>query len=137
MSLFAASLAAEQGRDVYAIPDHPFDPRAGGPNKLIQDGATLVQTAADILDNICTFSGVRPTLAEPFQREWRGEELSENDAETIRDLILQNMLSTPVTVDELVRSCHLTIPAVQMVSLELELAGRIQRLPVNRIVLIN
>lgn len=96
-----------------------------------------MQNASEILENIRTFLAVRPVLSEPLQREWPGEELSENDAETIRDIILQNVSSTPVTVDELVRSCHLTIPAVQMVLLEFELAGRIQRLPANRIVLIN
>ena len=136
-SLITARLAAEQGRDVYAIPGHPFDPRAQGPNKLIQDGATLVQNASDILENIRTFSGVRPILEEQPQGRWVPEDLSEKDSESIRDLILQNMSMTPVTVDELVRNCHLTIPAVQMVLLELELAGRIQRLAGNRIVLIN
>lgn len=136
-SLITARLAAEQGRDVYAVPGHPFDPRAAGPNKLIQDGATLVQTSVDILDNIRTFSGSRPMLEEPAQSPWTPADLSQNDAETVRDLILQNMSMTPVTVDELVRNCQLTIPAVQMVLLELELAGRIQRLPANRIVLIN
>jgi len=136
-SLITARLAGEQGRDVYAIPGHPFDPRASGPNKLIQDGATLVQNADDILDAINTFSGIRPALSERAQTTWTPADLSENDAESVRDLILQNLSSTPVTVDELVRSCHLTIPAAQMVLLELELAGRIQRLPANRIVLIN
>ena len=136
-SLITARMAAEQGRDVYAIPGHPFDPRAAGPNKLIQDGATLVQTAHDILDNLASFSGTRQTLAESFQTPWTPEDLSENDAETVRDTILQNLSSTPVTVDELVRTCHLTIPAVQMVLLELEIAGRIQRLPAGRIALLN
>ena len=136
-SLITARMAAEQGRDVYAIPGHPFDPRAAGPNKLIQDGATLAQTAHDILDNLANFSGTRQTLGEGFQTPWTPEDLSENDAETVRDAILQNLSSTPVTVDELVRSCHLTIPAVQMVLLELEIAGRIQRLPAGRIVLLN
>lgn len=136
-SLITARLAGEQGRDVYAIPGHPFDPRAQGPNKLIQDGATLVQNADDILDNIRTFSGIRPTLSEARQTTWEPADLSENDAESVRDVILQNLSSTPVTVDELVRNCHLTIPAAQMVLLELELAGRIQRLPANRVVLIN
>jgi len=136
-SLFTARLAGEQGRDVYAIPGHPFDPRAAGPNKLIQDGATLVQNADDILDTIRTFSGIRPTLSEDRQTAWQPADLSENDAESARDLILQNLSLTPVTVDELVRNCHLTIPAAQMVLLELELAGRIQRLPANRVVLVN
>lgn len=136
-SLITARMAAEQGRDVYAIPGHPFDPRAAGPNKLIQDGATLVQTAHDILDNLVRFTGTRQTLGEGFQTPWTPEDLGENDAETVRDAILQNLSTTPVTVDELVRTCHLTIPAVQMVLLELEIAGRIQRLPAGRIVLLN
>lgn len=136
-SLITARMAAEQGRDVYAIPGHPFDPRAAGPNKLIQDGATLVLDADDILKNLADFSGTRQNLSEPSQALWQAEDLSENDAEAVRDVILQNLSSTPVTVDELVRTCHLTIPAVQMILLELEIAGRIQRLPAGRIVLLN
>ena len=136
-SLITARMAAEQGRDVYAIPGHPFDPRASGPNKLIQDGATLVLDASDILQNLADFSGTRQSLNEPHQQGWNPEPLSENDAETVRDLILQTLSSAPVTVDELVRSCHLTIPAAQMVLLELEIAGRVQRLPGNRIALLN
>ncbi|PZQ47471.1 MAG: DNA-protecting protein DprA [Micavibrio aeruginosavorus] len=136
-SLITARMAAEQGRDVYAIPGHPFDPRAAGPNRLIRDGATLVQNADDILEAIRTFSGAHQVLEESSQPPWEPEDLSAQDAESIRDIILQNISPTPVTVDELVRNCHLTIPAVQMVLLELELAGRIQRLPANRIVLLN
>lgn len=140
-SLITARMAAEQGRDVYAVPGHPFDPRASGPNKLIQDGATLVQNADDILCALTNFSATRQGLHDegdflsPSPPAF--EDLSEKDAEEIRDVILQNISTTPVTVDEMVRNCHLTIPAVQMVLLELELAGRIQRLPGNRIVQIN
>ena len=136
-SLITARMAAEQGRDVYAVPGHPFDPRAAGPNKLIQDGATLVQTSDDILTNIAQFSAVRPVLAEPAQSLWDDEADGVKDSETARQTILQNLSTTPVSVDELVRTCHLTIPAAQMILLELELAGRIQRLPGNRIVQLN
>ncbi len=136
-SLITARMAAEQGRDVFAVPGHPFDPRAAGPNKLIQDGATLIQSADDILQNIGTFQGSRITLQESPQSDWTPQILDDNDAETVRDIILQNISTTPVTVDELVRTCQLTIPSVQMILLELELAGRLQRLPGNRIVLIN
>lgn len=136
-SLITARMAADQGRDVYAVPGHPFDPRAEGPNRLIRDGATLVMTAEDILRGIHDFSATRPALSDMPQDEWAPEDLSENDAEQIRAEILQNISTTPVTVDELVRNCHLTIPAVQMILLELELAGRIQRLPGNRIVQLN
>ena len=136
-SLITARLAAEQGRDVYAVPGHPFDPRAAGPNKLIQDGATLALSADDILGNLIRFSGTRPALEEPPAPPWTPEFISEDNTESLRDLILQNMSATPVTVDELVRNCHVSIPAAQSVLLELELAGRVQRLPANRIVLIN
>ncbi len=141
-SLITARMAAEQGRDVYAIPGHPFDPRASGPNKLIQDGATLVQNADDILSALHNFSATRQNLYESAHLSFDApapyfEDLSESDAEDIRDIILQNISTTPVTVDEMVRNCHLTISAVQMVLLELELAGRIQRLSGNRIVAIN
>lgn len=140
-SLITARMAAEQGRDVYAVPGHPFDPRASGPNKLIQDGATLVQTADDILSALHAYAATRQTLEDSGESLWQGagyaEDLSGRDAEEIRDIILQNISTTPIAVDEMVRNCHLTIPAVQMVLLELELAGRIQRLPGNRIVQIN
>jgi DNA processing protein len=136
-SLITARLAAEQGRDVYAVPGHPFDPRAAGPNKLIQDGATLALSADDILGNLIRFSGTRPSLEEPPAPPWSADFTGEDVSESLRDLILQNMSMTPVTVDELVRTCHVSIPAAQSVLLELELAGRVQRLPANRIVLIN
>lgn len=136
-SLITARMAAEQGRDVYAVPGHPFDPRAAGPNKLIQDGAALVQSADDILNHLVRFSGTRPALNEAPQTTWNGPPLSENETEDLREFILQNISTTPVTVDELVRNCHVTIPAIQGILLELELAGRVQRLPANRIVIIN
>lgn len=136
-SLITARMATEAGRDVYAIPGHPFDPRAAGPNKLIQDGATLVLGADDILQNIRDYSATRHILSEDVQAGWTPAGLPEQDTDDAREIILQNLSSAPVTVDELVRNCHLTVPATQMVLLELELAGRIQRLPANRIVLIN
>ena len=136
-SLITARKAAEQGRDVYAIPGHPFDPRAEGPNRLIRDGATLVSGAEDILQAIADFSGHRPALSDLPQTDLTPDILDDQDTETVRDIILQNISPTPVTVDELVRNCHVTISAAQMILLELELAGRIQRLPGNRIVQLN
>jgi DNA processing protein len=137
-SLITARMAAEQGRDVYAVPGHPFDPRAAGPNKLIQDGATLIQSAADILDTIGGFGASRASaFSDSVQTLWQAEDLSEAECANLRDSVLQNISIMPVTVDELVRNCHVTIPAIQSVLLELELAGRIQRLPGNRIVQIN
>ncbi len=136
-SLITARMAGEQGRDVYAVPGFPLDPRAAGPNKLLQDGAILIQNAQDILQNINSYSG--HSLHEVRQAESPVTSMASTDQNEVieaRDLILQNLSYVPVTVDELVRSCHITIPAVQTVLLELELAGRLQRLPGGRVSLI-
>jgi DNA processing protein len=136
-SLITARMAAEQGRDVYAVPGHPFDPRAAGPNKLLQDGAGIVLSAEDIIKNTQSFKNHDMGLNEPVQSGWSPQIPDDDVTDETRTFILQNISTTAVTVDELVRNCHLTIPAVQMVLLELELAGRIQRLAGNKIVLIN
>jgi len=135
-SLITARLAAEQGRDVYAVPGHPLDPRAEGPNRLLADGATLVTKAQDILQNLSDYSG--RSLRENPQFPWisDGSAHDEIPAEEARDLIISTLSLTPLAVDELVRSCHLTIPVAQTILLELELAGRLQRLPGNRVVLV-
>jgi len=119
-------MAGEQGRDVYAVPGYPSDPRAAGPNKLIQDGAILVTNTDDIIKNINNFGN-----------QTNCETDCDIESEKIREIILQNISQLPVGVDELARSCHLSLPAIQMAALELELAGRLQRLSGNRIVLLD
>jgi DNA processing protein len=137
-SLITARMAAEQGRDVYAVPGFPLDPRAEGPNKLIQDGATLVRNAHDILQNLNQFTGGK-ALQDSARFDWidtSGDE-PPADLETARVKILENLSQTPVAVDELIRACQLSVSAVQMALLELELGGRVQRLPGNRVVLLS
>ncbi|MGQ0526551.1 MAG: DNA-processing protein DprA [Alphaproteobacteria bacterium] len=132
-SLITARLAGEQGRDVYAVPGHPFDPRAEGPNHLIRDGAVLVRNANDILESLRTFSG--RSLNEP-RHPGTVENIFTDEHETPENAhhsVLSNLSCTPITVDELIRACHLTIPVVQTVLLEMELAGLIKRHAGNRI----
>ncbi len=143
-SLITARMAGEQGRDVYAVPGYPADPRAAGPNKLIKEGAILITCAQDILDNINSFGRdtMPSTLFDSASQSANLHEVSdaetdEKDVDETRDLILQNISQLPVGVDELARSCHLSLPAMQMAILELELAGRLQRLPGNRIALLD
>lgn len=136
-SLITARMAGEQGRDVMAVPGHPLDPRAQGPNHLIREGATLITNADDILEIIRTFSG--STLREPLrvQPSFSTEHANDDEVpENAQNMILENLSFTPVTVDELLRSCHLTIPVMQTVLLELELAGRIKRDPGGRVSLL-
>lgn len=140
-SLITARMAGEQGRDVYAVPGHPLDPRAQGPNKLIQDGATLIQNTQDILQNLENYSGGRAMRDIAVQTTPEltlvPEKQEEKEAEDIRTALMQNLSQMPVGVDELARACHVSIPALQMALLEMELAGRLQRLPGNRVVLLD
>lgn len=136
-SLITARLAGEQGRDVFAVPGHPFDPRAQGPNHLIRDGATLVRSAEDVLEALTSFSG--HVLREPANTEnvFSGTALKESEVpQNAQENILEHLSFTPLAVDELIRACHLTIPVVQTILLELELAGRVKRHPGGRISLL-
>ena len=136
-SLITARLAGEQGRDVYAVPGHPLDPRAEGPNHLIREGATLIRSAEDVLEALRNFSGT--TLREHTHRQTYTPMPPENvmeDIENAQEIILSALSFTPLGVDELVRTCNLSIPAVQMTLLELELAGRVKRHHGNRISLL-
>lgn len=137
-SLITARMAGEQGRDVFAVPGHPLDPRAAGPNKLLKDGATLIENAHDVLQALADFSGNMRGLRDLPAPAYTAEpaEFDENEAEGGRDLIIGCLSSTPVTVDEIIQTCHMKVGAVAAVLLELELAGRIQRLPANRVMLL-
>ncbi len=122
-SLITARLAGEMGREVMAVPGSPLDPRAQGGNMLIREGATLVQSAADILEQ------VRPidmrAVRSPGDR-FAGappEDASDRDRTAIADLLGP----VPVAIDELIRQSRRTPAIVQTVLLELELAGRIER----------
>lgn len=139
-SLITARMAGEQGRDVYAVPGYPADPRAAGPNKLIQDGATLVTRFQDILQNLENFTD--NTLFDNAPQTAPDltlitEATDEKTTDEIRHTLLQNLSQMPVGVDELARTCHLSVASMQMALLEMELAGRLQRLPGNRIVLLD
>ena len=122
-SLITARIAAELGREVMAVPGSPLDQRAQGCNLLIREGATLVQNAADILEQI------RPIdargVAQPVSGWDAGPVDDASDAE--RRAVIGLLGPTPVAVDEVIRLSGLPSAIVQMALLELELAGRLER----------
>lgn len=123
-SLITARLAGEQGREVMAIPGHPSDPRAQGCNTLIRDGAILIQTAADVLEQLRPIDA-RAAVRAPASG-WGApppEDASDDDRARLSDLLGP----VPVAIDELVRQSGCAPAVVQMVLLELELAGRLER----------
>jgi DNA processing protein len=123
-SLITARHAAEYGREVMAVPGSPLDPRAQGCNQLIRDGATLVQTADDVIE------AISPQRARPFrQREldYTAPGPPPDADESARRRIVDLLGPTPVPIDELVRQSGLPPATVQTVLLELELAGKLER----------
>jgi len=136
-SLITARLAADQGRDVFAVPGSPLDPRAQGPNTLIRDGAILVQSAQDILELLPAI-GVQAAekSARPQSPPQITEKKHENDSGSVRLQIESALGAAPAAVDELVRQCQVSAAVVAAVLMELELAGRLERLPGNRVALV-
>jgi len=137
-SLITARFALEQGREVFAVPGSPLDPRARGCNDLLRHGATLTETAEDVLSQLAAqLRGVAPPRAVPAMSipappPWSPPavvEPADNDAAF--ELILERLGPTPVAVDELVRQCQMSAAAVATLLLELELVGRVERHPGN------
>jgi DNA processing protein len=128
-TLVTARLAAEQGRDVFAIPGHPLDPRAEGTNRLLKSGATLVTEPDDLLSALAPLTGAYPTTSyEEAEAEQTAEPapyapLSDID----RDRVIAALGTAPIDIDTLVRGTGLEIRQVQVALIELALAGRIER----------
>ena len=122
-SLITARLAGEAGREVMAVPGSPLDPRAQGCNQLIRDGATLIQTAADVIE------AVRPTLGQVANARDPYDPTPEyHEPSPDARMVIESLLGpSPVAVDEIVRQSGAAAGAVQLVLLELDLAGRLDR----------
>ncbi len=123
-SLITARLAAEAGREVMAVPGSPVDPRAQGCNSLIREGATLIQSASDVLEAVRPISSGR---VESGTRTFRGEMDQNEPSDAERAKVVRLLGPTPVPVDELVRQSGASASQVQLTLLELELGGRLER----------
>jgi DNA processing protein len=149
-SLITARLAAEQGREVMAVPGSPLDPRHRGTNQLLRDGATLVESAADV---IAALGPLAPDRHRATPRPATGAETQaarptaerktpappqlplepgSNGADLLGRLC-ERLGPEPLLVDELIRQCQASTAEVQRALLELELDGRLERHPGNRV----
>ncbi len=128
-SLITARTALDQGRDVLAVPGHPFDARASGCNMLIRDGAVLVRGASDVMEALSREGPVAGTAAEapvavpaaPPERRT----LAETSA--LHGMILDRLGPSPLAEDQLIRDLALPVADVAPELLSLELEGRIRR----------
>ena len=132
-SLITANYALEQGREVFAVPGSPLDPRAKGANRLIRQGATLTESAKDVLEVLGPIVG--SAFAEPDRVPFaaNGARASDDESELHRSTILEALGPAPVDIDEIVRLSGAPAAVVQSILLELELAGRVARHPGNRV----
>lgn len=129
-SLITARNALDQGREVLAVPGHPFDARASGCNMLIRDGATLVRSAADVLETLAPLAPDAPVLQPelslnipPPPPERRG--LAETAA--LHQQILSRLGPSPLPEDQLIRDLAQPAATIGPVLVELELDGKISR----------
>jgi len=121
-SLITARMAAEAGREVMAVPGSPLDPRAQGCNQLIRDGATLIQSAADVIE------GLRPAGRVAGTSEgYEGEAPPVDASSDVRSRVMELLGPSPAPVDEIVRLSEASPGEVQLVLLELDLGGRLDR----------
>ena len=154
-SLITAKTALDQGRDVFAVPGHPFDARASGCNLLIRDGATLVRGTSDVIEALEAQPAAQPEIqpaaetTEPARREAAPQAAAETmriptqpeyrkpeETAALHDRILDRLGPSPLAEDQLIRD--LARPAAEITPelVTLEIEGRIQRQPgglVNRI----
>lgn len=146
-SLITARIAHEAGRELYAVPGSPLDPRCRGSNGLIREGAHLTETADDVFDHLpddprregigrlpmfrrandAGFGEPAPVWLEPE---------GDADLNVARTAVLELIGPSPTSVDALIRHCQLSAAVVQAVLLDLELALRVEMLPGNRVALL-
>ncbi|MEO7786710.1 MAG: DNA-processing protein DprA [Sphingomicrobium sp.] len=127
-SLITARLATEAGREVMAVPGSPLDPRAQGCNGLIRDGATLVQNAADVIEAIRPFASIARVASPANPYEVAPFESAALDAGSDERALVEELLGpSAVPVDEIVRLSGLPSGTVQLILLEYDLAGRLDR----------
>lgn len=122
-SLLTAKFALDQGREVFAVPGSPLDPRSRGPNHLLKQGATLVEGIQDILQ---VFPQEDIAVKAPSFEETKEPEISP-------DLILDYLSVVPLPIDELVPLTGLPLTVLWPKLLDLEIQGKVERHPGNQI----
>lgn len=126
-SLITARLALEADREVFAVPGSPLDPRAEGGNQLIRQGATLVTSVDDIIEELVQMRPVQPRLFEDEVDFSDARDAAVEPGQDDRERLLDALSVTPTSFDDLIEATGIDAPALQVILLELDLGGRIER----------
>lgn len=125
-TLITARFALEQGREVFAVPGSPLDPRCQGANRLIRDGATLIETAEDILDALAQQNRGAREGEQPDFFDWTGDTSGEPDPaalKAVRAAVFEVLSFTAIHRDEILREVEAPASLVADALLDLVLAG--------------
>lgn len=128
-SLITARNAGDFGRLVFAVPGSPFDPRSGGTNALLKDGAILTTEISDILQALEPLTNIQSNASNTIEEAGDNSVNMTPPDEDARGLIIDAMGATPVEIDDIIRHTGCAAQIVYMVLLELDLAGKLQRHP--------
>lgn len=132
-SLLTAGNALDQGREVMAVPGHPFDARTAGCNMLLRDGATLVRGARDVIDTLAAASPLAKTAMQTpddaFPVIERPDPRGLLDHAALHTEILARLSGAPLPEDDLIRDIGVAAEHISSEILTLELEGRISRKP--------
>ena len=131
-TLSTARMAGEQGREVFAVPGHPLDPRAEGTNHLLKSGATLVTSADDVADALAPMLSRCGHAAEEAAAYADGEPPPPPRPPPLiggsdRERVLSAMGPAPIATDDLARATDLGARELRVILMELDLAGRVKR----------
>lgn len=134
-SLLTAHFAAEQGREVFAIPGNPMDPRSRGTNALIRQGAVLIQSAEDILEEY------QKHRYAPLAEEEDGYNEEQETFETISDNVVEHahqeiskaLNQVPITLEDLCNVLHIPIGVTRIAIIEMDIAGFIDWHPGGKV----
>ncbi len=128
-SLITARMAAEQNREVFAVPGSPLDPRSGGTNRLIRDGATLVTCGNDILQVLDDLAKNGPLQPNMFASDDGFTDMIDYERPasiSLRDHIIELLSPAPTHIDDLIRETGGSAGEIHQYLLDLKLAGRLE-----------
>ncbi|GHC62307.1 DNA-processing protein DprA [Limoniibacter endophyticus] len=131
-SLISARLAGEMGRLVFAVPGSPLDPRSGGTNRLLRDGASIVCETRDIVEALLPMID-NPPVIPPLAYEPPDLSTVSPPGDSERSAVVEALGAIPTPVDEIVRHTGIAPAKIHLILLELEIAGRLERHPGNRV----
>ncbi len=134
-SLITARYASDYGREVFAVPGSPMDPRAKGCNQLLREGAGMVESADDIVQALNPFRKNLFVQEAPSGYTQAQKTLPSNDStmQELREQLLEKLGANAVSVDELIEQCETSAQGVLTILLEFELAGKLKRSAGNKV----